>query len=79
MKKIFTFAFALMAMLALNAKETVVWTGNEPISWNPEVYAGSQFETPANTFSSLKEGYLIKRGCAPVLSAFIGFICCLCS
>ena len=60
MKKIFTFAFALTAMLALNAKETVVWTGNEPISWNPEVYAGSQFETPANTFSSLKEGYLIK-------------------
>ena len=60
MRKIFTFAFALMAMLALSAKETVVWTGNEPISWNPEVYAGSQFETPANTFSSLKEGYLIK-------------------
>ena len=60
MKRIFTFAFALTAMLALNAKETVVWTGNEPISWNPEVYAGSQFETPANTFSSLKEGYLIK-------------------
>ena len=60
MRKIFTFAFALMAMLALNAKETVVWTGNEPISWNQEVYAGSQFETPANTFSSLKTGYVIK-------------------
>lgn len=60
MKKFFTFAFALMAMLALNAKETVVWTGNEPISWNTEVYQGSQYETPANTFSSLKTGYLIK-------------------
>lgn len=60
MKKIFTFAFALMAMLALNAKETVVWTGNEPISWNTEVYQGSQYETPENTFSSLKTGYLIK-------------------
>lgn len=60
MKKIFTFAFALTAMLALNAKETTVWTGNEPISWNTEVYQGTQFETPANTFSSLKAGYIIK-------------------
>ncbi len=60
MKKIFTFAFALTAMLALNAKETIVWTGNEPISWNTEVYQGTQFETPANTFSSLKAGYIIK-------------------
>jgi len=60
MKRIFTFAFALMAMHVINAKETVVWTGNEPISWNQEVYAGSQFETPANTFSSLKAGYIIK-------------------
>ena len=60
MKKIFTFAFALTAMLSLNAKETVVWTGNEPISWNAEVYQGTQYETPANTFSSLKTGYVIK-------------------
>lgn len=60
MKKIFTFAFALTAMLALNAKETIVWTGNEPISWNTEVYQGTQYETPANTFSSLKAGYIIK-------------------
>lgn len=60
MRKFFTFAFALMAMHALNAKETVVWTGNEPISWNPDVYAGTQYETPANTFSSLKAGYIIK-------------------
>lgn len=60
MKRIFFFTFALMAMIAINAKETVVWTGNEPISWNQDVYVGSQFETPANTFSSLKTGYLIK-------------------
>lgn len=60
MKRIFTFAFALTAMLAINAKETTVWTGNEPISWNTEVYQGTQYETPANTFSSLKAGYIIK-------------------
>ncbi|MBQ6723599.1 MAG: hypothetical protein IJQ84_03700 [Paludibacteraceae bacterium] len=60
MKKIFTFIAALAATLSLSAKETVVWTGNEPISWNTEVYQGTQYETPANTFSSLKAGYIIK-------------------
>lgn len=60
MKRIFTFAFALTAMLALNAKETVVWTGNEPISWNTEVYQGSQYETPDGTFTGLQKDYTIK-------------------
>lgn len=60
MRKIFTFAFALMAMLALNAAERTVWTGNEPISWNTEVYAGSQFETPEGIFAGLVKDDTIK-------------------
>lgn len=44
MKKIFTFACALFATLTLSAAETTIWTGNEPISWNPDEYAGSQYE-----------------------------------
>lgn len=60
MRKFFTFAVALMAMLAINAKETVVWEGNEPISWNPEVYVGEQFETPNGTFSGLVKDDTIK-------------------
>jgi uncharacterized protein YfiM (DUF2279 family) len=44
MKKIFTFACALFATLALSAAETTIWTGNEPISWNPNEYSGSQYE-----------------------------------
>jgi hypothetical protein len=47
MKKIFTFACALFATLALSAAETSIWTGNEPISWNPNEYAGTQFEINA--------------------------------
>lgn len=60
MRKIFTFAFALMAMLALNAAQRTVWTGNEPISWNSEVYAGEQFETPEGIFAGLVKDDTIK-------------------
>ena len=59
-KKIFTFIAALAATLSLSAKETTVWTGNEPISWNPEVYVGTQFETPNGTFTGLQKDYTIK-------------------
>ncbi len=60
MKKIFTFFAACMVSAALFATQTTVWTGNEPISWNPEVYQGTQFETPANTFAGLAAGHTIK-------------------
>ena len=60
MKKIFTLFAACVASVALLAAERTVWTGNEPISWNQEVYAGSQFETPANTFTGLAQGHTIK-------------------
>ena len=65
MRKIFTFIAALAATLSLSAKETTVWTGNEPISWNAEVYAGSQFETPDGTFTGLQSGYTIKVAVTP--------------
>jgi len=60
MRKIFTFIAALAATLCLSAKETTLWTGNEPISWNPEVYQGSQFETPEGIFTGLQKDYIIK-------------------
>lgn len=60
MKKIFTLVAVCLATVALFAAERTVWTGNEPISWNQEVYAGSQFETPANTFTGLAQGHTIK-------------------
>ena len=65
MRKIFTFIAALAATLSLSAKETTVWTGNEPISWNAEVYAGSQFETPEGLFAGLQKDYTIKVAVTP--------------
>lgn len=51
-----------MALLSttLMAAERVVWTGNEPISWNTDVYAGTQFETPSGTFTGLAKDNVIK-------------------
>ena len=60
MKKIFTLVAACLAAVTLFAAERTVWTGNEPISWNPEVYAGTQFETPDGTFTGLQKDYTIK-------------------
>ena len=60
MKKIFTLACAVLAALTVSAKQTTVWTGDEPISWNTDVYAGTQFETPAGTFTGLQKDYTIK-------------------
>lgn len=51
--------------ISLSAKETTVWTGNEPISWNPEVYQGSQFETPDGLFAGLQKDYTIKVSVTP--------------
>ncbi len=65
MKKIFTFIAALAATLSLSAAETTVWTGNEPISWNAEVYAGTQFETPEGIFAGLQKDYTIKVSVTP--------------
>ena len=65
MRKIFTFIAALAATLSLSAKETTVWTGNEPISWNTEVYDGTQYETPDGTFTGLQSGYTIKVAVTP--------------
>lgn len=57
----------LCPFLGLNAKETVVWTGNEPISWNTEVYAGTQFETPSGIFAGLQKDYTIKVSVSPAI------------
>jgi len=60
MKKTFTLFFMALASVTLMAAERVVWTGNEPISWNTEVYAGTQFETPEGTFAGLAKDNVIK-------------------
>lgn len=60
MKKIFTFCAACLASVALFAAETVVWTGDTAISWNTEVYAGVQFETPDGIFTGLATDDTIK-------------------
>lgn len=60
MKKIFTFFAACLATIALFAAERTVWEGNKAISWNQDVYAGEQFETPAGTFTDLLKDDTIK-------------------
>ncbi len=60
MKKIFTLFAACMATVALFAAQRTVWEGNKAISWNPDVYAGEQFETPDGTFTGLVKDDTIK-------------------
>lgn len=60
MKKIITLCFIALTSVAMFATERVVWTGNEPISWNTEVYAGTQFETPEGIFANLAKDNVIK-------------------
>ena len=66
MRKIFTFACALFATLALTAAETTIWTGNEPISWNPDEYAGTQFEI--NSIPGVQAGDTIVAHITPDLA-----------
>ena len=47
MKKLLTILILLLAVASqgrADNPEIVIWEGNEPISWNPEVYQGSQYE-----------------------------------
>lgn len=61
MKKLFSIFYLVgITVSTMTAAETVVWTGNEPISWNSEVYAGTQFETPSGIFAGLQKDYIIK-------------------
>lgn len=65
MKHSFSLLAALCAAVTIYAAERVVWTGNEPISWNTDVYAGSQFETPSGTFDGLSKDQTIKVTVVP--------------
>ena len=65
MKHFFSLFAALCAAVTIYAAERVVWTGNEPISWNTEVYAGTQFETPSGTFGGLSKDQTIKVTVVP--------------
>lgn len=60
MKHLLTLCAAISAATTLFAAERVVWEGNKAISWNPEVYAGEQFETPDGTFTGLLKDDTIK-------------------
>ena len=62
MRKFFTFVLCTLSLChfaPMMATQRTVWTGDEPISWNPEVYAGTQFETPSGTFTGLQQGHVI--------------------
>ena len=50
----------MFAAATLFAAERVVWEGNKAISWNTDVYAGEQFETPDGTFADLLKDDTIK-------------------
>ncbi|MBQ7649130.1 MAG: hypothetical protein IJS92_08680 [Paludibacteraceae bacterium] len=65
MKHSFSLLAALCAAVTIYAAERVVWTGNEPISWNTDVYAGTQFETPSGTFDGLSKDQTIKVTVVP--------------
>lgn len=65
MKHFFSLFAALCAAVTIYAAERVVWTGNEPISWNTDVYAGTQFETPSGTFDGLSKDQTIKVTVVP--------------
>jgi len=61
MKKIICILYSVsIAVCALTAAERTVWEGNKAISWNTEVYAGEQFETPEGTFIGLVKDDTIK-------------------
>ncbi len=60
MKKLLIFCAAISAAATLFAAERVVWEGNKAISWNTDVYAGEQFETPDGTFADLLKDDTIK-------------------
>ena len=60
MKKFFTLCVVALTSVAMFATERVVWEGNKAISWNTEVYAGEQFETPDGIFADLKKDEVIK-------------------
>ena len=60
MKKTFTFFVIALMSTMLIASERVVWEGNKAISWNTDVYAGEQFETPNGTFADLLKDDTIK-------------------
>lgn len=60
--------FLSLAAISAVAADRVVWTGNEPISWNTEVYAGTQFETPEGIFAGLLKDDTIKVNIIPQLA-----------
>ena len=60
MKKLLTLCAAICAAATIFAAERVVWEGNKAISWNSDVYAGEQFETPDGTFADLLKDDTIK-------------------
>ena len=66
--KHFSLFLLSFAALTVAAADRIVWTGNEPISWNTEVYAGTQFETPDGTFTGLQKDDTIRVNIIPGLA-----------
>lgn len=60
MKKTYIICVLCSVFSILNAAQRTVWEGNKAISWNQDVYAGEQFETPDGTFTGLLKDDTIK-------------------
>ncbi len=58
MKRNLLLLLTFFLSVGIYAKETVVWTGSEQISWNQDI-PGTQFETPEGTFAGLTAGNTI--------------------
>ena len=51
---------SLITEVEIEDAEKIKWTGSEPVSWNPESVPGTQYETPAGTFTGLKAGDVVR-------------------
>ena len=58
MKRNLLLLLTFFLSVGIYAKETVVWTGSEQISWNQDI-PGTQFETPEGIFTGLAAGNTI--------------------
>ena len=69
MRKFFLFIGAMMlAVTSLQASERVVWSGNQPISWNQSKYTGIT-QLLVKNFDDLQEGEVIKVYTTPKIAS----------
>lgn len=68
MKKLFILLIVGIAAIPLFASERVVWSGNQPISWNQEMYKGIN-QILIKNFNDLQQGEVIKLYVTPKVAS----------